>query len=671
MHPGSRNRVPLSLEPLECRLALHGITFPADAGVLNVVDFGAVPDDGGDDTAAIQLALDTAGSGNRVVYLPDGTYDVSDQLTWPAPQRFLTLQGQSRDGTVLRLNDYNPEFQQPGKAVLSIPPGGSADRFQNEIRNLTVYTGVGNPGAAGIRFISNNQGGIFHVAVIAGDLQGDAGVVTAGLVGPTLFKDLFIYGFDYGLRTGNVANSVTAEGLQLWYQNVAGLFNVQQVVTVRGLVSVNAVPAVQNGNSATQSQSAFGVVNLIEAWLYYSGKDPAAAAIISHGWMYARDIFTEGYGRTLVLERRFGGTILDTVTDPYLDEYTSTRSVQSLFPSAPASLRLPVAETPDVPWDDPATWVNVLDYAAGDGVTEDTTAIEQAIDSMKPGGANYGKTTLYFPGGRSFRVAGVVNVSGPVHRLLGLKGRLVGSGGTAGFRILDSGAEDAPVVRFDRFSGFGRPNNFVLEHASARTVAVTSSSGVRLVGSGPGDFFVEDVVGPQHRFEHPGQRVWARQLNAEGTDPPAKVFQRGGDLWVLGIKSEQFGTVLETTDGGRSEVVGGLIYRVAPRNEDLNPIFRITHAAASFAGVAEYAGTLARDYANLVAETRDDATRTLPDTQTVAFRHNGSAVLLLYVGQPAAQPGFAWPPNPGLSLAVWVTDFLNNPRREQAWRVPG
>jgi len=58
-----------------------------------------------------------------------------------------------------------------------------------------------------------------------------------------------------------------------------------------------------------------------------------------------------------------------------------------------------------------------------------------------------------------------------------------------------------------------------------------------------------------------GQRVWARQLNIEGNttkDPEssAKVDNDGGIVWILGLKTEDEGTVIHTTGGGRTELLG-------------------------------------------------------------------------------------------------------------------
>ncbi|MEL7238777.1 MAG: glycosyl hydrolase family 28-related protein, partial [Planctomycetota bacterium] len=69
-------------ETLESRRLLSGqsITFPADSGVIDVTDpfLGVVPDDGLDDTAAIQRVFDLVSPG-RVLYFPDGQYDLSGQ----------------------------------------------------------------------------------------------------------------------------------------------------------------------------------------------------------------------------------------------------------------------------------------------------------------------------------------------------------------------------------------------------------------------------------------------------------------------------------------------------------------------------------------------------------------------------------------------------------------
>jgi hypothetical protein len=73
---------------------------------------------------------------------------------------------------------------------------------------------------------------------------------------------------------------------------------------------------------------------------------------------------------------------------------------------------------------------------------------------------------------------------------------------------------------------------------------------------GGGRVFLDDICGGPFLFRK--QDVWCRQLNQEtlGTH----VANDGGKLWILGYKTERGGTLLETTNGGQTEVLGGFAY---------------------------------------------------------------------------------------------------------------
>ena len=60
--------------------------------------------------AAIQDAIEAAGTSNRIVFLDAGTYDVSDTLQWPSRFRRLILEGSGAEHTVIRLADDASEF---------------------------------------------------------------------------------------------------------------------------------------------------------------------------------------------------------------------------------------------------------------------------------------------------------------------------------------------------------------------------------------------------------------------------------------------------------------------------------------------------------------------------------------------------------------------------------
>jgi len=80
--------------------------------------------------------------------------------------------------------------------------------------------------------------------------------------------------------------------------------------------------------------------------------------------------------------------------------------------------------------------------------------------------------------------------------------------------------------------------------------------------NGTGDLFIEDVAGSYWEIDHP-QNFYARQLDMESAT--RKFFNKGGRLWILGIKTEQPGAppntaaIIDTQHNGKTEVLGGLI----------------------------------------------------------------------------------------------------------------
>jgi hypothetical protein len=93
------------------------LPLPPDGGQLNSLDFGAIPDDGLDDTAAIQAALN-AMQAMSTVYLPNGIYDISHTLylyntgtgVW---RNHITVMGQSRTGATIRPKNGASGFTNP------------------------------------------------------------------------------------------------------------------------------------------------------------------------------------------------------------------------------------------------------------------------------------------------------------------------------------------------------------------------------------------------------------------------------------------------------------------------------------------------------------------------------------------------------------------------------
>lgn len=565
-----------------------GVRFPSDAGVLNVLDFGAVPDDGKDDTQAIQAALDKFPNGNRIIYLPAGEYIVTDTLRWAdgphsgTQQKRTILQGQGRDLTILRVPDGTPSFgaeQDSSKAVIwtgSRP----AQRFRNAIRDLTVNTGRDNPVAIGIQFNASNQGTIRNVRIVSGDGQGRIGLDLGHTdeIGPLLVRHLTVEGFDEGIRTWWPVNSCTFEHITLKNQNKYGWHNYHQMIFVRGLKSENRVPAIFN------RKDSWGTVTLVDSELRGLPGAEQTAGILNQRQLYVRNTSITGYGKSIDNADK-GRDKGDVVADGLIAEDTSHANVASLFLDLDGTLpeerrHLPPKETPDVPWGDPRVdWANIVDFGADpNGKLDSSQALQAAIDS--------GAKTVYLPGGSQLYFNGEVLLRGAVERIIGLEGRCR-FGETAVWRLIDSedpdNRKDAPVVIIERCSNVSGGQSVTISHESQRTLVVSSWIGAHVIGRGRGDIFLDDFCG-QLDLESSQHHAWCRQLNTErqGT----MLTNNGASLWILGMKTEKIGTIIHTKKGGFTDLLGCFIYSNQGWDNTI-PAFLIEDSSANLCGLNE------------------------------------------------------------------------------------
>jgi hypothetical protein len=591
--------------------AASEVVFPADSGVVNVqAQFGAKGDGVTDDTAAIQKALDQYPSGNKIIYLPSGTYLISDTLRWPAGssggQRMkrTILQGQSEAQTVVKLRDRCPGYGDPAKPRPMIYTGEKpAQRFRNSIRGLTVDTGNGNGGAIGVQYIANNQGSVHHLTVRSGDGRGVIGLDLGytNEQGPCLIKSVTVEGFDVGISTKHAVDSVTLEHITLRRQNRYGFVNDGQCLSIRGLNSSNTVPAFHNVKGAS-------LVALVDANLEGTGAAANAPAILNEAGLFARNVKTAGYKQAIQNSAGTGKSPAGTSVDEWVSHPLHTR----FEGTPPRSLNLPVKETPELPWDELAQWAGPQQFGGkGDGKTDNTEALQKAIDG--------GKTTLYLPSG-NWKFDGDVFVRGNIRRIIGCEAKLSGKGL---LKVIDGAA---PVIRIERLDLIYSDVN--IEHASKRTLVVSSvtlGNGDFLTRPESGDLFLEDVCGTGWRFKN--QNVWARQLNPEGNE--TKIVNDGGTLWILGLKSEGDGTLVESKGGAKTEVVGGFAYANSGRPK--KPMFISNESSLSLT-IGEFVIRSA-PFLELVIETRNGVTKTLRHGETPG--RGGGSLIPLYVGYPA------------------------------------
>lgn len=565
------------------------IRFPADSGVLAVTDYGAIPNDGCDDTAGIQKALDQFPNGNRIIYLPPGEYHVTNTLRWPdgphggTKQKRTILQGAGRDLTTIRVPDNTRAFVGSDNGSKAVIWTGSkpAQRFRNAIRDLTVNTGSGNPGAIGIQFNASNQGTIRNVAIVSDDGQGVYGLDLGHTdeIGPLLVRNLTVDGFDEGIRTWWPVNSCTFEHITLRNQNRYGWHNYHQMIFVRGLHSENRVPALFN------RKDSWGTVTLIDSELKGLPGSESRPGILNQRQLYIRNTRISGYGQSI--NNADKGRDKGDVDQPGLIvEDTSHRNVASLFRKLdgdtlpPERFHLPAKETPEIEWGDvDRDWVNIVSFGADpDGKQDSSKALQAAIDS--------GASTVYLPGGAHFRFNGEVRIRGPVQRIIGLECRCRFDE-QAVWKLVDGDAPasqpDADAVIIERCSGVSGGRSIPIIHESKRTLIVSSWIGAHVIGRGSGDIFLDDFCG-RLDLESSEHHAWCRQLNTEreGT----MLTNNGATLWILGMKTEKIGTIIHTRNGGRTDLIGCFVYSNRGWDESV-PAFVIEDSKVSLSGLNE------------------------------------------------------------------------------------
>jgi len=623
-------------------------TFPADSGMVNVKSqYGAKGDGVSDDTEAIQQAISSVVHhpqiGPRIIFFPTGTYLVSRPLVekdlksqWNS---LLTLQGENRATAIIRLKDNNPLYQsaQAPADVLWFgsqrgkPNGAGNSAFDNNIFDLTIDVGRGNPGAVALDFLGNNYCALRNVTLQSSDAN-HSGAIGLALQryapGPCLMKNVVINGFDYGIKVANSEYSVTFEDLTLLNQKRYGIYNANNVVSIRHLFSTNSVPAIYNVNAA-------GLITLVGAIL--QGGSSHSSAIQNQGTLYARDVASSGYASALQGQ---GSTITEYDSGP----------VVSQFGGKTASLNLPVEETPSFEDSNLNNWKSVIACGADPtGRADSSNAIQAAIDS--------GATTVYFPTG-VYLVARTILVGGKVRMLEGFNSSLNPSGpvfsrgdSPAPLLKIEAGTSDVTLDHFRIGAYYPHPSPGVIfvQQDSSRPVVLRDSLiggqattiGYQNTNRGIGTLFVENVAAHPWQILFP-QNVFARQINPEGNK--TKLTNKGGKLWILGLKTEGVGTNIETDEGGSTEVLGGLIYPVWKTTAD-SASFVVKDSRASFIyAVSNYRPVASGgNFAVQIKETQGGVEKSLLSTSLPA-RGLGTMTALYSSGEPL--PGSKKPEAP-------------------------
>lgn len=296
--------------------------------------------------------------------------------------------------------------------------------------------------------------------------------------------------------------------------------------------------------------------------------------------LYLRDVRCDGYG--LLIRNAKGASVKAHPADEW-----HTGRPQALFADQPPTpLRLPVEETPQVAWEpDFGKWIKV-DNSAGADVT---AALQRAIDE----GAKEGRTTVYFPRSGNYRISAPIRVHGAVRRIVGLSNTVDVTDpderfkrGEALFTFEDLTSDVLVVENFFLLGGWDMPAYVQLfENRTDRTIVLRNFCHFRGITKKPqpgGRWFIEDLSPGRSSTLHvgKGEKVWARQFNPE-SPRTTMIDVDGGQLWLLGLKTEGRATHAIARNGAQLEILGGVSYQSWGGQPLDPPMFDIQDSDAS------------------------------------------------------------------------------------------
>ncbi len=500
---------------------------------------------------------------NWHIYFPNGTYLVSKPLIYAgeripncvpsniSPTREgtagLKLVGQSREGVTIRLKDNAEGFGDIANKKPVVAFAKTTSEFNNapagfKFRNFTVNTGSGNPGAVGVDYYGANTSRLDNVKIIG---SGEIGLHIRMGSAHGYYSNITINGFRYGIKLeGNAESHPSIEYVSLSSQRESAIRLEKISVSFRKVYSTNSV----NGISLQKVDVYAPHLVIVDS--YFLGGSAAHSAIqINQGFFFGRNVTVQGYGTTITKDgqaAQASGSI-----EEYNSEAITAYSSSRVRTTAVKSMNLPVEDYPVVAWvSDFSQWANVDAYGAvGNGTTDDTQAIQDAMNSGRP--------VVYFPK-MNYRM-GTVSIPASVKQVIGGDVSLLNSG-----IKFDVNATASQVLLLKDVQ---MENGGSIRHSAQRDILLESTSSSSNVYNsdltGPGSkVFANNVHGFARNagtIEHVS--VWARFINCEKAGDFQFNAGVGSSLWIFGLKSEKVYSVFSATDGGKLEVLGGLLNR--------------------------------------------------------------------------------------------------------------
>jgi hypothetical protein len=539
-------------------------TLPTDLAWNNaVVNFNCVPNGTTDNTINLRRAAQTYPnqfSSNLVVYLPKGTYLISDSIEFPSTffDKDITFIGEDSALTIIKLIDNAPNFQNASNPRPLIKTRSGNQAFGNYFKNLTINTGNNNPGAIGVDYISSNYGAIEGVKIVSPDASAYCGIIMdRQWPGPALIKNVTVDGFKYGIRVNTCEYSMTFEQVNIKNSSITGLFNLCNTLAIRKLFTQNCAKAIVNSG---------GRITLLDSRFENSANTNYAIENINDSKLFCRNITSTGYAGALV------NNSIPIPGSSLAEYYVGTN--YSLFPNDGKSLNLPVEETP--------TYINnnLSEWAKANSFGAEPSNPNFSIINAAPGlqaALNSGKKIIYFDrvgdNGSAYLINNDVTIPASVELIQGFQHARFGTINNSKFVINENG----PPLIIDGFRTIDILNN------SARTVVFKGQSLGKYTNTAAntnGKVFLEDLGAPfVPQFP---VKMWARQFNPEiQPELDTAIINRGGDFWILGLKTEGRACIASTVNNGKTEILGALVYPASSFSGTNQVAFNVDNACMS------------------------------------------------------------------------------------------